>query len=574
MSGSAVVPVRRTSYPQVDPRAAGLMHRRLVVVPPGLAVAPAARLADRQRARLVVGRIGRTWAAASRDTLGRALALGLGRTPVSAVLWDVSVAPATASEVDVRHRLGPDRPFLLVGGPRGPEGVVLREPGAPAGLPLSVASELDRLPGRAGEILRAAGAQGDALGLPVAAVGGLVRDLLLGRADEGTDLDLVVEGSAAALARALAKGLGGRTLEHPVFLTATVLLPDGRRVDLATARRESYRAPGALPRVEPASLAEDLARRDFSLNALAVRLDRADWGRLVDTTGGLADLRARRIRVLHPLSFVEDPTRVFRAARFAARLGCRVDPTTRRLALHATRLDVYRALSGDRLRTELELMLAERRPAAALREAGRLGAWSLVDQRAGPRTGTSRRLASALAPRALAGLGPDAPIALVLLVLTDGSAALETWMDRLALAPARRNAIRQARRDAPGLVGRLDRVRDRAAAYGILQSVPELTVAWARTLAGPAASRGHLGRHFRSWRSWRRLRALATGDDVAALGVPPGPAVGEILTALRAAQAAGQVRSRTGALRWLTGAVARSRGRVNASLTRPGKGGG
>ena len=315
-------------------------------------------------------------------------------------------------------------------------------------------------------------------------MGGLVRDLLLGRADEGTDLDLVVEGSAAALARALAKGLGGRTLEHPVFLTATVLLPDGRRVDLATARRESYRAPGALPRVEPASLAEDLARRDFSLNALAVRLDRADWGRLVDTTGGLADLRARRIRVLHPLSFVEDPTRVFRAARFAARLGCRVDPTTRRLALHASRLDVYRALSGDRLRTELELMLAERRPAAALREAGRLGAWSLVDQRAGPRTGTPRRLASALAPQALAGLGPDAPIALVLLVLTDGSAALETWMDRLALAPARRNAIRQARRDAPGLVGRLDRVRDRAAAYGILQSVPELTVAWARTLAG------------------------------------------------------------------------------------------
>ena len=88
MSGSAAVPVRRTSYPQVDPRAAGLMHRRLVVVPPGLAVAPAARLADRQRARLVVGRIGRTWAAASRDTLGRALALGLGRAPVSAVLWD------------------------------------------------------------------------------------------------------------------------------------------------------------------------------------------------------------------------------------------------------------------------------------------------------------------------------------------------------------------------------------------------------------------------------------------------------------------------------------------------------
>jgi hypothetical protein len=222
----------------------------------------------------------------------------------------------------------------------------------------------------------------------------------------------------------------------------------------------------------------------------------------------------------------------------------------------------------------MEIMLAERRPVAALREAGRLGAWRLVGGTLSPGPRASRLLATALAPRALDGLGPDAPIALSLLALTEGGAAVETWMDRLALAPARRDAIRQARRDAPGLVARLARVHGRAAAYGILQGVPELTVAWARTLAGGASARRHLDRHFRSWRSWRRLRALATGDDVAALGVSPGPAVGEILRALRAAQAAGCVRSRTGALRWLTGAVARRRGRGNASLTRPGKGGG
>src|SRR5262249_19625187 len=155
-------------------------------------------------------------------------------------------------------------------------------------------------------------------------------------------------------------------------------LPDGRRVDLATARRESYRAPGALPVVEPASLQDDLERRDFSLNALAVRLGRDVLGRLVDTTGGLEDLRGRRIRVLHPLSFVDAPTRILRAARLSARLGCRIAPTTRRLAAEAARLDVYRALSGERLRAELELLLAERRPLAALREAGRLGAWSLL----------------------------------------------------------------------------------------------------------------------------------------------------------------------------------------------------
>ena len=145
------------------------------------------------------------------------------------------------------------------------------------------------------------------LGLRVAAVGGLVRDLLLDRAGDRTDLDLVVEGSAAPVAHRLAQSLSGRAVEHPAFLTATVTLPDGRRIDLTTARRESYRAPGALPSVEPASLADDLARRDFSLNALAIRLDRADWGRLVDATGGLPDLRARRIRVLHPLLLPRGP---------------------------------------------------------------------------------------------------------------------------------------------------------------------------------------------------------------------------------------------------------------------------
>jgi tRNA nucleotidyltransferase (CCA-adding enzyme) len=557
MSGSAAVTVRRTSYPQVDPRASGLMHRALVVVPPRLTVSLAARLAERRRARLVAARVGATWAAASRETLARALALGLRQAPVAAVLWDAPlVAPAT-SEVAVRRRLGPDRPFVLVGGSRGPEGVVLREPEAPAGLPLSVARELDRLPGPVGEILGAAGRHGDALRLPVAVVGGLVRDLLLGRVDERTDLDFVVEGNAAAVAQELARSLGGQAVEHAAFLTATVVLPGPRRIDLVTARRESYRAPGALPAVEPAALAEDLARRDFSLNALAIRLDRAAWGQLVDTTGGLADLRARRIRVLHALSFVEDPTRILRAARLAARLGCKVDHTSRRLAAHAAQLDVYRALSGDRVRAEMELMLSERRPVAALREAARLGGWGLFGGEASVGRKAPRLLGAALAPRAPDGLGPDTPLALALLALADGGRAVETWMDRLALGPARREAIRQARRNAPGLVARLARAREGAAAYRMLLGVPEVTLAWARILAVGAARR-QLDRYLRSG---RRLRALATGDDVGALGVPPGPAVGEILRALRAAQAAGQVRSRTGALRWLTGAVARGRAR-------------
>jgi tRNA nucleotidyltransferase (CCA-adding enzyme) len=573
MSESAAVAVRRTGYPQVDPRAAGLMHRGLIVVPPQITVAEAARLGARRHGRLVAARVDRTWAGASPETLAHALGLGLGTAPLAAILWDtVLVAPDTP-EVAVRRWLGPGRPFVLVAGPRGPVGVVFREAAAPPALPLSIALRLEQLPARLREILRTAGTLGDLLGLPVAAVGGLVRDLLMDRVHERTDLDLVVEGSAATLAQRLAASLEGQAVQHVAFLTATVALADGRRIDLATARRESYRAPGALPAVEPATLVEDLARRDFSLNALAVRLDRAGWGQLVDMTGGLADLRARRIRVLHPLSFLEDPTRIVRAARLAARLRCRVDRMTRRLAAHAAALDVYRALSGDRLRAELELVLAEPRPASALREAGRLGAWRLVhrDTRAGRRA--TRLVAAALRPRALEGLGPDTPIALTLLALTEGGAAVETWANRFALAPALCEAIRQARSDAPRLGARLAHTRGRAGAYAILQGVPEVTAAWARVLAGDGARR-HLDAYLRSW---RRLRSLATGDDIAALGIPPGPAVGKLLGKLRAAQAAGAIRSRAGALRWLRGVAARGAGgaRVGeALLSRADRGGG
>jgi tRNA nucleotidyltransferase (CCA-adding enzyme) len=570
MTGRLALAVRRAGYPQVDPRAAGLMQP-VVVVPPRLTVAEAARLARRRQARLVAARSGAGWTGAGRETLARALELGLGDAPLDAVLWDTGLVAPDASEVAVRRRLGPGRPFVLVAGPRGPAGVVFREPAAPAALPLSVASRLDRLPADVRAILRSAGTLGAALGVPVAAVGGLVRDLFLDRVDPHPDLDLVVEGSAATLARRLAADLSGEAVEHASFLTATVVLPDGRRIDLATARRESYRAPGALPTVTPAPLADDLARRDFSLNALAVWLDPVAWGRLLDTTGGLADLRARRLRVLHPLSFLEDPTRILRAARLATRLGCRIDHGTRRLAGSAAALDVYQALSGDRLRGELELMLAEPRPAAALGEAGRLGAWGLLGRGAEPGPRAGRLLATALRPRGLAGLGGPTVLALSLLALAEGRPAAETWARRLAVAPPLREAIRRARDDAPALLARLGRIRDPGAAYAILRPVPEVTLAWARALAGRPRARRHLDNHLRRW---RRLPTLATGDDVAALGIPPGPRVGAVLRRLRAAQAGRRVRSRTGALRWLARVVSRGRARRQAPLTRPGKGGG
>jgi tRNA nucleotidyltransferase (CCA-adding enzyme) len=203
---------------------------------------------------------------------------------------------------------------------------------------------------------------------PVYLVGGAVRDLLLGHGR--SDIDLVVLGDAATLAAEL----GAEIVEHERFATAKVQL-DGHQVDIATARAETYPQPGALPEVEPADeIATDLARRDFTINAMAIPL--RGKPELVDPHGGLPDLEAGRLRVLHPLSFVDDPTRALRAARYAARFGLELERETEAL-LRDTDLD---SVSADRRQAELLRIAAEPRAARAYEL---LDEWSLVEPRPG-----------------------------------------------------------------------------------------------------------------------------------------------------------------------------------------------
>src|SRR5262249_41875796 len=171
---------------------------------------------------------------------------------------------------------------------------------------------------------------------------------------------------------------GGRVREHPTFLTATVELPGRRRLDIATARRERYLRPGALPEVAAGAVRGGLWRRGFSLNALALRLPPAAWGELLDPTGGGEDLRRKEIRILHPLSFVEDPTRILRAGRFATRLDFRLEPATGRLLAEAAKLGSHPALSGDRVRAELGRVLAEPDPEGVLEALGAWGGLALL----------------------------------------------------------------------------------------------------------------------------------------------------------------------------------------------------
>ena len=214
-------------------------------------------------------------------------------------------------------------------------------------------------------------------GLPPAyLVGGAVRDLL--RGVDAVDLDLAVEGAARSVARALAERLDGVVREHERFGTATVRAGD-LTFDLAATRTETYDEPGALPRVAPATLADDLRRRDFTVNAMAVALSGDDLGHLYDPHGGRADLEAGVVRVLHIGSFLDDPTRLLRAVRYETRLGFHMDPATERAARAAVAEDAMSTVSGARVRDELMDMLAEHEAPSAVERMRDLGLARALD---------------------------------------------------------------------------------------------------------------------------------------------------------------------------------------------------
>jgi tRNA nucleotidyltransferase (CCA-adding enzyme) len=213
-------------------------------------------------------------------------------------------------------------------------------------------------------IMEQAGAIASQLGFKVYAAGGVVRDLLLGM--ECLDIDLVVEGDGIELAQALGQYYDSRVRIHPKFHTATVLFPAGQQVDVATARVEFYQYPAAMPQVETSSLHQDLYRRDFTINAMAVSLNNSDFGEIVDFFGGREDLERGLIRVLHNLSFIEDPIRLLRGVRFEKRYYMSLEPQTLKLVKEAVRGRMLARVSRERIWEELKHILQEQRPGLAL----------------------------------------------------------------------------------------------------------------------------------------------------------------------------------------------------------------
>jgi tRNA nucleotidyltransferase (CCA-adding enzyme) len=231
----------------------------------------------------------------------------------------------------------------------------------------------NRLPKHIQAVLTHMGEVGDELNVSVFVVGGFVRDLLLNK--ENLDVDVVVEGDGVAFAEKFAKEHDCRVRCHRKFGTAVLIYPDGFKVDIASARMEYYLQPGALPDVEHASVKMDLSRRDFTINTLAISLNQRAYGEMLDYYGGQRDIDDKAIRVLHNLSFVEDPTRVFRAARFEQRLSFQIGKQTEHLLNSAVRLGLLEKVSGKRIFTELYLILNEERPLPVI---SRLAKWSVL----------------------------------------------------------------------------------------------------------------------------------------------------------------------------------------------------
>jgi tRNA nucleotidyltransferase (CCA-adding enzyme) len=333
-------------------------------------------------------------------------------------------------------------------------------------------------------------------GVRAAVVGGFVRDVWLGR--EPRELDLVVEGDVATLAAAI----GADHVVHEPFGTATATV-DGRRIDLAMARRERYPAPGALPAVEPASLAEDLGRRDFTVNALAVTLGD---GELIAVPGALEDLAAGTLRVLHDASFIDDPTRLIRLARYAERLSFAVDPHTAALARAAG----FATLSGGRLGGELRLALAEPDPVAVLAH--------LSEQLPISIERTLVETAIELAP-------PDSDRAMLVL---GALARDERWLGALELT-AREHAIALACHRASPAVDVAP-----SALWRAWRDVPIEAVAVAGARGDGPAARRWIG-------ELRHVKLEIGGDDLLAAGLAQGPQIGRVLERTLAAKLDGEL---------------------------------
>lgn len=417
------------------------------------------------------------------------------------------------------------------------EELVERPGGRPEKKTRSVAKLMrERLPDWAVEILKNAGREADALGFTAYAVGGFVRDLLLRR--ENLDLDIVIEGGdGIVFARSLAGRLGLKMKAHQRFKTAVLIYPDGVKVDVATARLEYYEKPGALPTVEQSSLKLDLYRRDFIINTLAVALNPKKFGELIDFFGAQRDIKEKTIRVLHNLSFVEDPTRMLRAVRFSEKFGFKIGKHTLNLIKNSVKLDIFRRLSGPRLLDELKNILEEETAAKSISRLNELGLLSLIH--GGITWGAERELffertRETLAWHRLLYTKDRAEEWLVLfLALTDplSEEDLSDLLKSLKISGKKRVTVLSSREEGIRALNMINAglVKKDSSLYDLLEDLPVEMLLYLMAKTGKDSTKKAISRYLTKL---KYTETALKGKDLLKMGIRQGPVMGEILGSL------------------------------------------
>lgn len=384
------------------------------------------------------------------------------------------------------------------------------------------------------KLIQSLGKVADAHGIKLWAVGGLVRDALLGV--PVVDIDLTSEAPAQELGHALTSSLGGSISSVTPFGTVKLAI-EGQILDLATMRTEVYPSPASLPLVASSTLTEDLKRRDFTINAMAISLAPSDFGAIVDPHDGRADLEAHLIRAMHVHSFQDDPTRAFRAVRYAVRLGFHIERHTARWMRHGAPL--IERVSGTRIRREIERMIEDGRGSSAIASAYHHGLLAQIHPALG--ANAIRRTIGIAVRTNLQGLEL---LAALMYPLSTGEVA--TLITRLSL-PKQEASLAEA----------AVRIREAESTLkGAAPSEVDLVVGKAPIAAITAASKVSLSPLVRaSLRRYVRRTMLVIrhldGETLSRIGVPTGPQTGQVLQALRGAELNNTVRSRQGAIHFV-----------------------
>ncbi len=408
-----------------------------------------------------------------------------------------------------------------------------------------------RMSPRVQRVLRQIGRMGQQVGVDVFLVGGCVRDLLLNFPD--VDLDIVVAGDGMVFAEEFVSEYGGQVVFYRRFATALMILPGKLKIDVVSARCERYKSPGALPSIAPGALINDLYRRDFTINSMALQLSGRHFGMLVDPFGGRRDLLGKTIRVMHNLSFVEDPTRIIRAVRFVGRYGFHMDGRTLHLLSSAARTHMLDRISGQRLREEILILLREKNPIPAINRLDRLGVLNSLSPDLEVTAGLSRllkRIYNRL--RWLESLRPEVSLECWIVFLVGLFSGLpfpemERLATRLSLHRKARECLRQARRAEDEVCESLGSVRrpPNSELYRLLHYLrPEVLI----YLMARSQSRAVAGRIVYYLVHLRDIHLEIGGDDLKKMGLIQGAVYNRILSRILMAKLDGHLRDRSAEL--------------------------